>query len=205
MPFSLKDLTWQVVEWNEVCDLLGGLILDYDGVHHFITWHQVVSKLLLRHLEGDLVSFLLFLVESIYLGDVFCLHHSWISDEDNFLEAVNLGSLVISCHWLLGWECCEPSLHIFLRVQRSMEIWSLREWMRDNLTWCILCLPNVAEIYPSCDLLDQDRRQLFLPELLMNTQVVDLCHLHCLLLNLSLDGSTRDESQQFAVRSWLYS
>ena len=98
MPFSLQNLTGQVVERNEVGDLLGGLVFDDDGIHNLVSWHQVVSKLLLGHLEGDLVSFLLLLVESVYLRDVFCLHHSWLADENNIFYTVNLGSLVISCH-----------------------------------------------------------------------------------------------------------
>ena len=80
MPFSLEDLTWQIVERNKVSDLLGVLILNNDCIHNLISWHKVVSKLLLAHLERDLVSLLLLLVEAIHLRDVFGFHHSWGTD-----------------------------------------------------------------------------------------------------------------------------
>ncbi len=78
MSFSLENLTWQIVETNKVSDL--GLTLYDNCVHYLVSWHQVVSKLLLAHLERYLVVLLLLLVEAVHLRDVFSFHHSWGAD-----------------------------------------------------------------------------------------------------------------------------
>ena len=97
VTFSLQDLTWKVVEGDEVCDLLI-LIFNYDGVHHLVSWHQVMGKLLLSHFETYLISFLLFLVEDIDLWEIFGLHESWGTKKVDTTHAINLGSLVVSSH-----------------------------------------------------------------------------------------------------------
>lgn len=73
MPFSLQDLTWKVVEGDEISDFLV-TILDNDGVHHLVSWHQVMAKILLAHLEAHLISFLLLLMKDVYLRQIFGFH-----------------------------------------------------------------------------------------------------------------------------------
>ena len=97
VTFSLQDLTWQVVEGDEVSDLLI-LVLNYDGVHHLFSWHQVMAELILGHFETNLISFLLFLVEAKDLWEIFGLHESWGSENVDTTHAINLGSLVVSSH-----------------------------------------------------------------------------------------------------------
>jgi|SaaInl59LU_5_DNA_1037362.scaffolds.fasta_scaffold56934_2 hypothetical protein len=73
MPISLQDLTRKVVEGDEISDFLL-TILDNDGVHHLVSWHQVMTEILLAHLEAHLISFLLLLVKDVYLRQIFGFH-----------------------------------------------------------------------------------------------------------------------------------
>ena len=73
MPISLQDLTRKVVEGDEISDFLV-TILDNDGVHHLVSWHQVMTEILLAHLEAHLISFLLLLVKDVYLRQIFGFH-----------------------------------------------------------------------------------------------------------------------------------
>lgn len=97
VTFSLQDLTWEIVEGNEIGNLLV-TILNNDSVHNLISWHQVMSKLLLGHFETYLISFLLFLVKSIDLWEIFTLHESWGTEKVDISHTINLGPLIVSSH-----------------------------------------------------------------------------------------------------------
>ena len=73
MPFSLQNLTWKVIEGDEISDFLV-TILDDDGVHHLVSWHQVMTEILLAHFEAHLISFLLLLMKEVYLRQIFGFH-----------------------------------------------------------------------------------------------------------------------------------
>jgi hypothetical protein len=73
MSFSLQDLTRKVVEGDKISDLLL-TILDNDGVHHLVSWHKVMTKIFLAHFEANLISFLLFLMKTVDLRQIFGFH-----------------------------------------------------------------------------------------------------------------------------------
>ena len=132
MSFSLQDLTWKVVEGDKISDLLL-TILDNDGVHHLVSWHKVMTKIFLAHFEANLISFLLFLMKTVDLRQIFGFHQSWSSEYVDISHTIDFRPLVVPSHWLILGECGESSLHILLGVKRSMEIWSLSKWMRNDL------------------------------------------------------------------------
>ncbi|WVZ19330.1 hypothetical protein V8G54_006652 [Vigna mungo] len=77
-----------------------------------------------------------------------------------------------------------------------MPILTSRDWRWKHNPSCISRLPNIFQMNPPSHLLDHNRRKPLRPELLMNTQEIDLSHLHNLLINSDPCWYATNESNQ---------
>lgn len=79
-----------------------------------------------------------------------------------------------------------------------MEVATRGNRCRQKRTNCVHSLESSLDVATSCDFLDQDRRQSFRAELLVDAEEVDLGALEHLVTNSQLDGNTRDECYELA-------
>ena len=101
-----ENLTWQIVEGNEVCDLLLSNIFDNDGVDYLVLGHQVVGQLLLTELETNTCAHVLHLlfVESVHLWQIFGDHETWLTDQVDIFDIVKFYFFHVFCHCFLWSE-----------------------------------------------------------------------------------------------------
>ena len=147
--------------------------------------------------DGGQVELLQVVVEKA--GDSLHVRGPELPDARGLGGVRQLVQLQMSLHGHVAGQVTELDFNQLLWIDGPVPIATGSHRLGEHHSSCVDCLENAIDVNTSCDLSDQHWCQPLSPQLLVDTEEVDLDYLLLLLIDPDVSGDCRDEAHQFVA------